>query len=352
MAKGQSLVRNGGRAGLTGFGAILALIAILALPIPACSPVTRGQLEIEMPPAPQFDPANERFISFDGAELGLTVWEAEGEPDVVVVGLHGMNDWANAFHMAAPYWAERGVTTYAYDHRGFGRSPHKGLWPKEELMREDLRAAVRIARDRHPDTRIAVVGISMGGAVAASAFGSDDVPDADLLVLSGPGFRGWGALPLAYQASLWVSARVRPGWVVTPPRRVVRIEPTDNIEMLREMWAHPNMTRENRIDQVHGVVSLMETAHDRVSNIPAGIPVFVTYGAKDIVIPPNAMARSAKVLPTHARTAYYENGYHMILRDLDSERVHADTLAFLLDPASDLPSGAPAIPWAPSQSTP
>ncbi len=324
------------------------MMALLALPVPGCTPVTKGPLEIAMPQAPHFDMATERFVSFDGSELGLTAWPAEGgAPEVVVVGLHGMNDWANAFFMAAPYWAERGVTTYAYDQRGFGRSPHKGIWPDEELMREDLRTAVRVARDRHPDARIAVVGISMGGAVAASAFGSNDRPDADLLVLSGPGFRGWGALPFAYRTSLWVSARVRPGWIVKPPRRVVRIEPTDNVEMLREIWAHPNMTRENRIDQVHGVVSLMETAHDQVPAIPRDIPVLVTYGARDIVIPPQAMARTAQVLPGHVRTAYYENGYHMILRDLQAEVVHADTLAFLLDPAAELPSGAPPMPWGP-----
>ncbi|MEO0467237.1 MAG: alpha/beta fold hydrolase [Pseudomonadota bacterium] len=345
MAESQSLVRRGGAASAAGFGTLLALIAILALPIPGCSPVTKGQLEAAMAFTPQFDPATEKFVSFDGAELGLTVWEAEQEPEVVVVGLHGMNDWANAFYMAAPFWAEHGVTTYAYDHRGFGRSPHKGLWPKEELMRDDLRTAVSLARARHPDAKICVVGISMGSAVAASAFGSDNPPDADALVLSGPGFRGWGALPLAYKTSLWISARVRPGWVVTPPRRLVRIEPTDNLDMLGEIWSHPNMTRENRIDQVHGVVSLMETAHKRVPNISDNIPVLVTYGANDYVIPQNAMARSAKVLPGHSRSVFYEDGYHMLLRDLQAETVHADVLAFLKDPEADLPSGAPPFPW-------
>lgn len=300
-----------------------------------------------MPDAPRFSADEERFFSFDGAPLGLTVWEAKtGEPEIVVVGVHGMNDWANAFFMAAPWWAEHGVTTYAYDQRGFGRSPHKGLWPQEELMREDLRTAVALARARHPDARIAVVGISMGGSVAASAFGSDRPPEADLLVLSGPGFRGWGALPLLYRASLWTSARVRPGWVVVPPRRFVKIEPTDNIEMLREIWSSPMMTRENRIDQVHGVVSLMETAHQRVGNIPDNVPVLITYGARDIVIPQDAMARSASHFPAHARTAYYESGYHMLLRDLQAETVFADVLTFLKDPEAELPSAAPPIPWA------
>ena len=44
-----------------------------------------------------------QMISFDGAELGLTVWEADGAPGIVIVGVHGMNDYANAFHMAAPF---------------------------------------------------------------------------------------------------------------------------------------------------------------------------------------------------------------------------------------------------------
>jgi alpha-beta hydrolase superfamily lysophospholipase len=340
------MVRKRGLAGLAGIGTLLSLIALLALPIPGCTPLTQGQFEVDMPVSPQFDVEGERFISFDGAELGLTVWEADGPPEVVIVGLHGMNDWAGAFYLAAPWWAEHGVTTYAYDQRGFGRSPNKGIWPDEELMREDLRTAVKLARARHPDARIAVVGVSMGGAVAASAFGSRDVPDADMLLLSGPGFRGWGALPFSYKASLWVSSRVRPGWVVKPNPRYIRIEPTDNIEMLRHIWSNPNMTRANRVDQVHGVVSLMETAHDRVGKIPPSVPVFITYGAKDIVIPPAAMARSAKAFPPHARTAYYANGYHMLLRDLQAETVWADMLAFMKDPKAELPSEAPPIPWA------
>jgi hypothetical protein len=42
------------------------------------------------------------FVSFDGARLGLMRWLPAGEPDWVVVGLHGMNDYANAYHLA-PY---------------------------------------------------------------------------------------------------------------------------------------------------------------------------------------------------------------------------------------------------------
>ena len=293
---------------------------------------------------PQFDPAQNRMISFDGAELGLTVWDTDTDPEIVVVGVHGMNDYANAFHMAAPYWAQHGVKTYAYDQRGFGRSVGRGEWPDEELMREDLRTAVRLARETHPDVTLAVVGISMGGAMAMTAFGSDRPPEGvDRVVFSGPGLRGWGSIPVVQRVALWTSVRVRPGWVVRPPR-FVKIEPSDNVEMLRRMWSDPLGIRTNKIGQVHGVVALMENAHRAAPKLPENVPMLLTYGAKDIVIPERGVRRTAKKLPSHVRTAYYPNGYHMLLRDLQAELVFDDVLAFLKAPDAPLPSNVAEVP--------
>ena len=293
---------------------------------------------------PQLDSDNQRMISFDGAELGLTVWDTETAPDVVIVGVHGMNDYANAFHMAAPYWAERGVKTYAYDQRGFGRSYGRGEWPEEESMREDLRTAVRLVKEQYPNTTLAVVGISMGGAMAMTAFGSDTPPEGvDRVVFSGPGLRGWGSIPVVQRIALWTSVRVRPGWVVRPPR-FVKIEPSDNVEMLQRLWADPLGIKTNKIEQVHGVVSLMENAHRATPNLPSDVPMLLTYGAKDIVIPERGVRRTARKLPDHVRTAYYPDGYHMLLRDLQAETVFEDVLAFLKDPEAPLPSQVGEVP--------
>ena len=346
MAETQSMVRSGAAARVAKASAVFAvLIAILFGFLAACvTPATLKALELEAPEMPQFDPAQNRMISFDGAELGLTVWDTDTDPEIVVVGVHGMNDYANAFHMAAPYWAQHGVKTYAYDQRGFGRSVGRGEWPDEELMREDLRTAVRLARETHPDVTLAVVGISMGGAMAMTAFGSDRPPEGvDRVVFSGPGLRGWGSIPVVQRVALWTSVRVRPGWVVRPPR-FVKIEPSDNVEMLRRMWSDPLGIRTNKIGQVHGVVSLMENAHRAAPNLPENVPMLLTYGAKDIVIPERGVRRTAKKLPSHVRTAYYPNGYHMLLRDLQAELVFDDVLAFLKAPDAPLPSNVAEVP--------
>lgn len=322
------------------------LLIALSLVLAACAmPRQQQPLTGNGPVTPHFDVEHSRFVSFDGAELGLTVWEPEtGEPALVVVGLHGMNDYANAFHMIAPWFVEKGVTTYAYDQRGFGRSVSRGIWPSPELLREDLRTAIEVARERHPETPLAVIGISMGASVAMTTFSSSDPPEhVDRLVLSGPGLRGWGTLNWLYRGSLWVSSHVRPGWVVRPPRGV-KIEPSDNIEMLRQLWEDPLGLKANRIDQVFGVVSLMEEAHQAARRLPSDLPTFLTYGARDIVIPSEAMKRTVATLPQHVRTAYYPQGYHMLLRDLQAETVFADIWTFLNDPAAELPSGATSVP--------
>ena len=324
-------------------------IALLTLTIiTACAtPRTQDALMQNISISPQLSEDKESFVSFDGAELGLSVWAPEDDkhgPEYVILGVHGMNDYANAFHMVAPWMAQRGVKTYAFDQRGFGRSPQRGIWPGPELMQQDLRTAIKLVRERHPDATLTLVGISMGGSVMMTAFGSDDPPEGvDRLILSGPGLRGWGSLNWLYQASLWVSSHVRPGWVVRPPRGV-KIEPSDNVEMLRRMWNDPLRMVDNRIDQVYGVVALMEAAHEAAPHLPAGLPTLLTYGARDIVVPDAAMKRSIRVLPDHVRTAYYPAGYHMLLRDLQAETVYADMWAFMQDPSAELPSRVTSVP--------
>src|SRR5258706_4453963 len=136
---------------------------------------------------------SDAIVSFDGARLGLSEWDASDDPWAVIVGVHGMNDYANAFHMAAPWWAEQGVTTVAYDQGGFGRSPGRGVWAGDELMVEDLRTVTALVRRKYPHALLVVAGESLGGAVAAEAFASDRPPTADRLVLLSPAVWGWAA---------------------------------------------------------------------------------------------------------------------------------------------------------------
>jgi hypothetical protein len=100
------------------------------------------------PPAGFAGPAvvEDAFVVRDGARLTMRVWgPVDRAPDMVFVALHGMNDSSAAWRLAGPWWAEQGVVTYAYDQRGFGRSPGRGVWGGA-LMLDDLRDVVDLVR--------------------------------------------------------------------------------------------------------------------------------------------------------------------------------------------------------------
>lgn len=323
--------------------AFLALPAMLGLQ--ACAtPAIQSALQ----PAPGFPGArleDDAFISFDGARLGLSHWPASGagEPWAVVVGLHGMNDYANAFHLAAPVWAGQGIATYAYDQRGFGRSPNRRVWAGETLMTEDLRVFCALVRQRHPQAVLAVLGESMGGAVAMTAFASDRPPEADRLVLCAPAVWGWSSQPLPYKTSLWFTARLFGDKVLQPPSFVTRkVRASDNLPELIAMGRDRLMIWGARFDAIYGLVGLMERAWAAPSRLRA--PTAYLYGAHDQIIPRGPTLQVSKRLPAGARTAYYEKGWHLLLRDLQAQSVYADIVSFLRDPAAPWPSGAGPIP--------
>lgn len=303
----------------------------------AASPLTTFQ-------GPRFDVQTQRFTSFDGTELGLSAWlPANGEePWAVIIGLHGMNDYGNAFFPAGPWFAEHGVAVYAYDARGFGRSPRRGVWGGERLMTEDLRTAVAVARRLHSNATLAVVGDSMGAATTIAAFGSDNPPNADRVVLVAPAVWGWSTMPESYALTLWIGAHTFPWRPVTPPRSVTRrIVASDNTEMLRRIGRDPNMIWRTRIDAIYGLVRLMEEASRRSANLNGNVAFL--YGAHDQIIPRASAIRAARRLPPTARTAVYANGWHMLLRDRQAEVVYQDILAFLRDPNAPFPSQAPPL---------
>jgi alpha-beta hydrolase superfamily lysophospholipase len=68
------------------------------------------------------------------------------------------------------------------------------------------------------------------------------------------------------------------------------------------------------------------------------------YGAKDEIVPKTPIRRFVGGLPPecrhHAKLAWYKDGYHMLLRDLEGPVVAADVASWVLAPDAPLPSGA------------
>lgn len=319
-------------------------LCLVALVTVACAPLT-------MPPGPGPTAArltDSTFVTADGLELAVRHWlPKNGVPKAVVLAVHGFNDYSKAFDKVpgtpgvGPFLAERGFAVFAYDQRGFGASPYFGLWPGRAVMVADFKDLVRVLKDLYPDTPLYGLGESMGGAVVMAALGGADPPVLSGAVLAAPAVWARSTMPGYYRAALWLSAHVMPGW--KPTGASLGRLASDNFDMLRDNARDPRFIKQTRIDAVYGLTDLMDEALEAAPRIK--VPVLYLYGHSDQIIPRTPTKQTLQALTaanSQLRSAYYRDGWHMILRDKEAPLVLADVAAYLNSPQAPLPSGADA----------
>jgi acylglycerol lipase len=313
----------------------LGLIALILLALTAaCAPRIQESGPFDAAPALESD----TFIARDRLRLPLRKWLPDGAPRAVVAALHGFNDYANAFDEPARAWARRGIATFAIDQRGFGAAPGAGLWAGTDAMVDDITALAQTLQSRFPGTPVYLAGDSMGGAVvlAALARRKDLRPSGALLIA--PAVWGRAHLGPFKSGMLWLTAHTLPWFRVTAEG--LDIQPSDNIEMLRRLARDPLVIKATRIDAIWGLVNLMDEALAATANVD--IPLLLLYGTRDEVIPAEPTRDAILRLSQNGktRTAFYDTGYHMLLRDLGAAQPTGDAGAWFLDPSAPLPSGA------------
>lgn len=267
------------------------------------------------------------FTAADGARLPVTA-HAVSAPRAVIVALHGFNDYRTEFDMGARCWQRHGIAVYAYDQRGFGGAPRRGVWPEPGILADDARSMISLAREAHPDTPVYLLGMSMGGAVALELAGSPNPPDIDGVILAAPAVWGWSSLNPIYRGALWLAAHTIPANKMTGNR--LGIVASDNIEMLRALGRDPMIIHETRTDAVYGLVGQMERGYRAAGRVR--LPVLLLYGEKDEIIPREPVEKVFAALPGAKRMLLYPDGYHMLLRDLQAANVWRDIAGFVTGP--------------------
>jgi acylglycerol lipase len=285
--------------------------------VASCAPVLspRG-LQAVTPAVAQDD-----FLTRDGLRLPLRHWDAE-HPRAIIVALHGMSDYSEAFDLPGPWWAAHGITTFAYDQRGFGRSPNAGLWGGAELMRQDLADIVDAVRTKYPGVPVYALGESMGGSVVLTALSGERPPHVDGAILVAPAVWSRTDMPLSYRAALWIAAHFVPGMYVSGAG--LHIVACDNIEVLRKLSRDPVYQHSVRADQVYGLVDLMDEARQAPAHLADPPRILFLYGGNDQVIPKAPTQAVTATLGPRADVRFYPHGYHMLLRDLDGETIWSD----------------------------
>jgi alpha-beta hydrolase superfamily lysophospholipase len=255
----------------------------------------------------------------------------------VLAVLHGFNDYSHFFEAAGSFLQERGIASYAYDQRGFGGSPGWGLWFGEETYARDAADFVLALRKLHPHTPIYLLGESMGGAVAILSTTGANPPPLQGLILVAPAVWGRETMPWYQTALLSLLSNTLPALRLTGQGLGYR--PSDNLEVLRGLGRDPMVIKATRVDAMAGLTDLMDSALHRAAQIR--LPTLVLYGDQDQIIPREPVLRMLhSMTQTPLRTAFYAQGYHLLLRDLHRELPSGDIAGWIENPAAPLRSGA------------
>ncbi len=285
-------------------------------------------------------PAGEdgHFIMADGAALPFRTWMPP-QPRVVILALHGYNDSRDAWEIPAPSFVAADIGIVAPDQRGFGGAPGRGLWAGTDTMVSDAAAMARLVAARYPTARFAVMGESMGGAVAMVAAARGLFAPGTPLVLSAPAVWGAQHMNLVMRAGLWVMSHLLP-WA-SASRPPVPIRASDNRAALEALYKDKLTIHNSRFGTVTGLVNLMGAALRAAAFLPP--PALFLYGAHDELVPKQAMLTAWRAVPPGvARFCYFRRGWHLLLRDHDRALVIGDIIAWLDDPGAKLVGEAAA----------
>ncbi|MDX1738318.1 MAG: hypothetical protein R3261_08770, partial [Alphaproteobacteria bacterium] len=91
----------------------------------------------------------------------------------------------------------------------------------------------------------------------------------------------------------------------------------------------------SRIDLAWHLFNIMDKAHQQAGKL--NMNLFIAYGAREDVVPDYGIESFLNNLPPHNQDRNskillktYNNGYHMITRDLEGDKVSNDIAEFVL----------------------
>jgi alpha-beta hydrolase superfamily lysophospholipase len=277
------------------------------------------------------------YVAADGAVLPVRVSLPSTPATALIIAIHGFNDYSRAFEGVGTTLRAQGLGVIAYDQRGFGLAEAPGAWAGSEQYQHDLRDLVRTVHAKYPGIPLFLLGESMGAAVVITTLReTPDLPIAGA-ILSAPAVWSRETMPWYQRLVLQLAASTFPDLRLTGSG--LKVQASDNIEMLRGLGRDPWVIKATRIDAIEGLVDLMDAAQSGV--IELGVPVLVLYGGQDQIIPEEPIRKMLiQILQRpQVRAVYYSKGFHLLLRDLSADLPLSDVTSWIHDPAAELPSG-------------
>ncbi|NGP08138.1 alpha/beta hydrolase [Rhodococcus sp. 14C212] len=266
------------------------------------------------------------FTSADGTRIVYDVWAPDGDPSGVLVLCHGFGEHARRYDHVIERLGDLGLTVYALDHRGHGRSGGRRVYLRK--MAEytgDVNRLFGIASFDNPGLPRFLLGHSMGGAVAL-AYALEHPDELTALALSGPAVDVTSGTPRVVVELGKLIGRVLPQ---------LPVQKLDSAGVSRD----PEVVAAYEADPLvhHGLVpagiarALVVTGESLPGRLPAlNLPVLLQHGAEDrLTAPAGSRLVAERVGSTDVTLKLYDGLYHEVFNEPEKKQVLDDLVEWL-----------------------
>ncbi len=247
------------------------------------------------------------FESASGEDAFYRVWRA-AKPSAALLLVHGLGEHSGRYDHVGNYLAERGVSVYALDHQGHGRSGGpRGTVSDFSIFLDDLASFDAYMRLDNEGLPIVLLGHSMGGLIAV-AYLLERPLKPDFAILSGPAL-----VPI-----------VDPDAPAIDPTRLSR-DP-----LVQEAYLNdPLILRERVQDQLYlKLADGLVMVDGRAAEI--SIPILLLHGTDDRLCSWEGAKAYVEGMSCDDKTFHlYEDGRHESFNEVNREEVLKDLWAWI-----------------------
>jgi alpha-beta hydrolase superfamily lysophospholipase len=258
-------------------------------------------------------------------------WQVKN-PKAILVIAHGFGEHSGRYLDMAKHYNDLGLSVYALDHRGHGKS-EGDRWNVEDFdyFLDDLHYYIEnvVRKLEGYDKKLVLLGHSMGGEIAAK-HALVYPQDFDYLILSSPSVGTYLAgIPLPQFATTMTGAL---GPVVSnidlignSPMPGTQIPPEylSHDTSVVEAYANDPLVCHEAIKMRMSVELSKNMSYIQRNADKTTSPILVMYGTEDRVVPPNSIVRYYNNLEVEDKMLKgFEGFYHEIFNEIGKEEVY------------------------------
>ncbi len=285
----------------------------------------------------------------DGESFAYRHWPAHGRVRAVVIAFHGLSGAADDFLPLAEVCAARGWAIYAPYLRSQGHDPRpdrRGNHRDFQILVDDMEDFTAFVASRHPGLPLVEVGESMGGMLLVHRHARIAAEPSSVcgMVLLSP------VVDLRFEVKPWQRVLFRALTTLAPGYRTQvashsarQKEPprmTRDDGYQRRLETAPHRLEALSLRFVGGLTTAIEQS--RILAPEVRTPIYTAYGGQDLFISREQVEQFTQILGSPLNVSrFYPESYHLLLHDLDRDRVLDELIAWLETRLASTGRGSP-----------